>query len=393
MSKPEQKPTLNKKWIDHDAYEIVKALQKKSFTCYLVGGCVRDLLLGIAPKDFDIVTNAKPRDIKKAVRNCYIIGRRFRLVLARRKPDKLFEIATFRRKQTQAELDDENLTGDNAFGNPEQDAGRRDFSVNTLFYDPVAEKLIDYCNAETDFESRVIKMIGDPSLRLKEDPIRILRAIRLAYKISFSIDPELRSWMKKDAETLVGSALPRRREEYLKFLRLKDPILAFYEAYDLDVLKYIAPELHDAMENEDFELAFRNFYNKFLDKSNPVELFGHLAYIYIRNVIHKDPNKELRVKDILEHPKIMGFMRDQLGMFKYEQRYVAKAFQLQNILHKREEFERRGEKRRQAILKNEAFPLALDFARNEYRLPAGDLLFWEKEFTRFQKNKLSSKSN
>src|SRR5262249_29235348 len=143
---------------------------QRGFTTFLVGGCVRDLLLGKHPKDYDIATNARPQDVRRMIHNSFIIGKRFRLVLVKR-GDVQYEVATFRRDLRPDENVEELPGGaDNIFGTPEEDARRRDFTVNGLFYDPVQHKLFDYVEAAADLEHGVVRMIGDPDVRLAEDP-------------------------------------------------------------------------------------------------------------------------------------------------------------------------------------------------------------------------------
>src|ERR1035437_4250249 len=137
------KPHLHQDWVDPHAVGIIRALQKKGFITYLVGGCVRDLLIGIHPKDFDIATTAKPDEVKRTIHRAYVIGKRFRLVLVRR--DELqFEVATFRHELREDESRIDLPAGDNIFGTAEEDAQRRDFTINGLFYDPIGDQLIDF---------------------------------------------------------------------------------------------------------------------------------------------------------------------------------------------------------------------------------------------------------
>src|SRR5580692_1341070 len=166
------KPHLHQDWVDPHAVGIVRALQKRDYTTYLVGGCVRDLLLGIHPKDFDIATNARPDEVKRIIHRAYVIGKRFRLVLVRR-DEMQFEVATFRREVGEDEQREDLPAGDNVFGTAEEDAKRRDFTINALFYDPIADQLIDFAEGLPDLENRWIRMIGEPTKRLLEDPIRI----------------------------------------------------------------------------------------------------------------------------------------------------------------------------------------------------------------------------
>lgn len=238
-----QKPSLHSDWIDPDATFIVDRLQRGGFTTYLVGGCVRDLLAGIHPKDFDIATSASPEQVRKLIRGSYIIGKRFPLVLVKR-GNRQFEVATFRRNALPEEMEgnDQSFV-DNFYGTPQEDAQRRDFTVNGLFYDPIHDELIDYVEGIKDIETGYIKMIGSPEQRLKEDPIRILRAIRLSHKLRFSIEESLRLAIENHSKELTRSILPRKREEYFKLMRLDDPSLAFKELHDLKILEYIMPSL------------------------------------------------------------------------------------------------------------------------------------------------------
>lgn len=379
-----QKPHLHQDWVDPHAVGIVRALQKKGHMTYLVGGCVRDLLLGIHPKDFDIATNAKPDEVKRTIHRAYVIGKRFRLVLVRR-DEMQFEVATFRRELRADESREDLPAGDNIFGTAEEDARRRDFTINGLFYDPVGDELIDYAEGLPDLENRWIRMIGDPSVRLAEDPIRILRALRLKHMICFSFDPDLRKAMQDFAETLQSAVLPRRREEILKWLRLKNPDLAFREAADLGILKHITPTLDEALSRNEEEAEVFYSYLRQLPYSpeeplSPGDLFGLLALAYVRAFLQVEPNSGPGTRGVFEDEKFQQWMRDELGMFKFEQTLTTKALHVEPLLAKRREFQRKGERRQRALLTNEAFPLALRFALQDYLLCCEDALYWTERY-------------
>lgn len=294
----QQTPFLHPEHCDTQAVQIVHKLQKQGFTAYFVGGCVRDLLLGIEPKDFDIATNARPQQIKRCIPYAYIIGRRFRLVLVRRE-EQQFEVSTFRRTLPSHEQTNyKGMVLDNAFGQPDQDAKRRDFTINGLFYDPIAHKVIDYVGGEKDLARGIVRTIGPAAGRVQEDPVRILRAIRLAHKINFAIDTDLKLAVQKHAATLATSLMPRRREEVLKFLRLKEPRLAFLRALDLGVLPYLSPALGalclDEARWNQFLYDLDNLSHKHLQDSH--ELLGILMLAYFKNV--------LSVQDLSAIPKI-----------------------------------------------------------------------------------------
>ena len=372
-----QTPRLHIDWIDRDATDIVRVLQKKGHTAYLVGGCVRDLLLGKQPKDYDIATTAKPNEVKRAVRNSYIIGKRFRLVLAKRGED-LFEIATFRKDPEKSTEEDPEVEGDNLFGTPEDDATRRDFTINALFYDPINDDLIDFAGGLDDLNAGVIRVIGDPVTRFKEDSIRIMRAIRLAHMIRFQMDAELKKGIAEVAGELSDSALPRRREEFLKFLRLDDPSLAFLTCEDLNVLKYIVPSLSES--NQAFYNEMREFHTPRI-MSTPLELFSLLVLNYLKNYLDMDFEDESIAKyKVMEDERVIPLMRDELGMFKSEQMTLERAIKLIPTLRKRKEIERKGEKRRWALFRMEAFPLALKLVEKEFLVTAEDLNYWKTEY-------------
>jgi poly(A) polymerase len=404
-----QTPRLHDDWLDPDAVEIVRLLQAKGFTAYLVGGCVRDLLLNHNPKDYDIVTNARPQEIRRIIPFCFIIGKRFRLVLAKR-GEKQFEISTFRQDATLPEPASENSTdggaenagdsesqensasgaemimSDNIFGTPQEDAKRRDFTINALFYDPISRKLIDYAKGLPDMTDGLVRMIGDPNVRLIEDPIRILRGIRLSQMIRFSLETELRRAMQTHAAYLTKTALPRRREEILKFLRLKDPSEPFMFAHDLGVLKYVSPSIDKILADPEKAEPFLKHLHEvsFKDKATPLELFAALAQVYLRSEIEPDPHVELRTHDLLDNKKFVAWMRDELGVFKSEQALIARALNLAGLLRRRKEFEKRGDARKRAVVNNTAFEVALQIAKRDLTLSPSDLQFWHETCDRLQ---------
>jgi len=384
-SKGHLRPKLALDWIDPDALDIVKRLQRAGFKTYLVGGCVRDLLAGIHPKDFDIATTALPEEVRRVIRQSYIIGRRFRLVLVKR-DGKQFEVATFRRDPSPEELAQEDISPDNLFGTPEEDARRRDFTLNALFYDPVENQIIDYSGGLVDIENRIISCIGDPEIRIKEDPIRILRAIRLSHKLKFVIDSKLRGAIHHHCSEIARSVLPRRREELLKVLRLYDPTLCLHEFYDLNILKYLLPTLHEVYENPDQLAEFETYLHKLHDivpnPDNPADLFGGFLYSYYRAVHAQNPDFDDHPINFENDPKVKHFLRDELGMSNFEQRVFLKSLSLQPILRNVERIRQRGERRQNSIVVSDAFPLAISIAKVDHLISGSDYLFWKNIYRR-----------
>lgn len=378
-----RKPHLHQDWIDSHAFGIVKALQKGGFTTYLVGGCVRDLLVGIHPKDFDIATMAHPPQVKRLIYMSFIIGKRFRLVLVKRE-DQQFEVATFRREVDPEDFPEGLPPGDNVFGTPEEDARRRDFTINGLFYDPVNEQLIDYVDGLPDISARILRMIGEPDRRLIEDPIRIMRGLRLAHKLGFIIEPSLRASMKKNAAELLKSVLPRRREEMLKILRLDEPEITLIEAFDLDILKHVVPTLHDLMSHPERRDLFLQYFDCFrslvADPSDPTQLFGWLIFAMLRAAQEGPSDRETPIT--IEDEIFQHLMRDELGMYKLEQTVVTKAFELLPALERVDDFRRKGERRQVALMKNEGFKLALRLAEVDLLLSGPQLEFWREAYAK-----------
>ena len=182
---------LSADMINRDAYKVVDVLQKAGFEAYVVGGCVRDLLIGLKPKDFDVATSAKPYEVKELFRRSRIIGRRFQIVHVQFSRE-IIEVTTFRSNSSQTtsknrrqQTDSGMLTRDNVFGTVEEDASRRDLTVNALYYDPSTNSIHDFTNGIDDMDAKVIRIIGDPETRFREDPVRLLRVARFAAKLGF----------------------------------------------------------------------------------------------------------------------------------------------------------------------------------------------------------------
>lgn len=359
-----QKPTLHTDWIDPDARAIVERLKKAGFTTYLVGGCVRDLLAGIHPKDYDIATSASPEQVRKLIRGSYIIGKRFQLVLVKR-GDRQFEVATFRRNALPEEIEASELSfADNFFGTPQEDAQRRDFTINALFYDPVHDELLDYVNGIADVEQGLIRMIGDPEYRLKEDPIRILRALRLSHKLRFSIETSLRSAIETQSQELSRSILPRKREEYFKLMRLDDPALVFQELHDLKILPHILPTLSALWGDKNHAETLLHFFSRTReiveDSSNTTNLLMPLLLALNEILNLEGPAQEASFKaaDTL--------LKLEWGAFKTEHMALFDALSLLTQMREIGALLRKGARRQRNFFMRENIPLALAMAKANY---------------------------
>ena len=260
---PRAEHSLSRSHIDPDALKVLYRLHKFNYLAYLVGGSVRDLLIGRRPKDFDLGTSAHPNQVKRLFRNCWIIGRRFRLAHVKFGP-KTIEVATFRRLVTPGSERDPDppahddrdadarrhkpgshvIHRDNTFGTPEEDAFRRDFTVNALFYDIATFSVIDYVGGLKDLEAGLIRCIGEPDVRFVEDPVRMLRAVALAARLDFKIEQPILDAIGKRRAEIRKAAPPRMLEELYKILRSGAAERTFRGLGDLRLLAQISPELH-----------------------------------------------------------------------------------------------------------------------------------------------------
>ncbi|MCC7326720.1 MAG: polynucleotide adenylyltransferase PcnB [Burkholderiales bacterium] len=210
---------VRREQVPRGARSVTDKLQEAGFLAFVVGGAVRDLLLGQTPKDFDIATNATPEEVKPLFRRAYIIGRRFRLVHVHVGAEVL-EVSTFRAPQKAVESTDENgrLLSDNVYGTQAEDAARRDFTINALYFDPTSEEIWDYVGGVTDVRARRLKLIGPPVTRFREDPVRMLRAVRLATKVGMTIDARTAAPIPKLASLIQNVPPARLFDEMQKLL-------------------------------------------------------------------------------------------------------------------------------------------------------------------------------
>jgi poly(A) polymerase len=223
---PRERHGLARESLTPAAAKACAVLREAGFQAYVVGGAVRDLLLGIEPKDFDVATDARPEQVKPLFRRAIIIGRRFRLVHVMIGAETV-EVSTFRAATPEVAGDAENghqrdehgrVLRDNVFGTQEEDARRRDFTVNALYYDPATEEVVDFHGGLADLKKRVMRVIGDPETRYREDPVRMLRAVRLAAKLGLTLDAATREPIREMADLMERVPPARLFDEMLKLL-------------------------------------------------------------------------------------------------------------------------------------------------------------------------------
>ena len=260
---------ISRKDIDSDALKVLYRLNSLGYTAYLVGGGVRDLLLGRKPKDFDVGTSATPNEVRKSLRNCFLIGRRFRLAHIRF-GQKVIETATFRRNsQTVGEIIEHAAEGpfeDNTFGTPETDAYRRDFTVNGLFYNIKDFSVIDWVGGMKDLNKKIIRSIGDPEIRFREDPVRMMRAVKISARLGFKIERVTTAAIKKYHSSILTAAVPRVCEEIFRLFTYGCSADAFKLLYKFGLLGDLLPELSRFIDSDGGEKSSTFRYLKSLDE-------------------------------------------------------------------------------------------------------------------------------
>ena len=245
--------------LDRGAVQIISRLRDAGHETYLVGGAVRDLLVGETPKDFDISTSATPEEVSSVFgkRKARIIGRRFKIVHVYER-GTLYEVSTFRRTPNEKERsarpsdDGEIVWRDNVWGSPEEDANRRDFTVNALFLDPTNKNnIIDYCGGVNDIEDKKVRSLGDPMIRFTEDPVRMLRAVKLKAQYGFEFEADVAQAIRELAPKITQVSQRRLYEEILKITYKPHLAETLRVCYEYGLLRYILPTVHDLLDGED----------------------------------------------------------------------------------------------------------------------------------------------
>src|SRR5437867_3926517 len=253
--RPRSEHSISRNDIDPDALKVLYRLSGAGYKAYLVGGSVRDLLLGRPPKDFDIGTDAHPQAVRRLFRNCRLIGRRFRLAHLLFADGKVVEVATFRRRPEPVDPDAPELlmTSDNTFGTAREDALRRDFTINGLFYNIADFSVIDYVGGLDDLEAGLVRTIGDPDIRFREDPVRMMRAVEFASRLGFAITPDSYEAILDHRGEIAKSAPPRVTEELGQSLKGGHALPTFLLLREVGLLDALLPELAQVLREPDPE--------------------------------------------------------------------------------------------------------------------------------------------
>ncbi len=311
---------VSRQFLSPSALKVLYRLNTGGYDAYLVGGGVRDIMLGLKPKDFDIATNATPEQIKSLFRNCRLIGRRFRLahiVFGR----EIIEVATFRGHHENASAQDKNCTKtskqsedgmllrDNIYGSIDEDAERRDFTINALYYSTKDFKVYDFANGVKDIENKVIRLIGDPETRYREDPVRMLRAIRFATKLNMTISDGTKAPIKELSSLMANIPAARLFEEFLKMFISGKAVANFEQLRHYNLFGYFFPMVDQALNSDEYSqyplLAFLMLAMGNTDKRinndqrvTPAFLFAAMLWYPLQNKVkHIQENNQLTPQD------------------------------------------------------------------------------------------------
>ena len=306
--------------LSKNALSVISRLHKKKFKAYIVGGGIRDLIEGIIPKDFDIVTDCEPKQIRKLFKNSRIIGRRFKLVHITF-PNEVIEVTTFRSgedpQSDSIQINDKGrIIRDNKWGTQEEDALRRDLTINSIYYDPFSEEIVDYTGGIKDLENKKIKLIGDAEKRIVEDPVRILRVIRFAAKLNFEIDLEIKNAITKHKNQLLEMSSARIYEEIIKMFLTGHAQKTYQLLQEYDLFDLLFPHIENSKEdfNEFYENAFKNTDQRIEEnkKLNTGFLFATLLWpkIYLKS-------------EISERIKYKSFYRNIASVLQKQQNITA----------------------------------------------------------------------
>lgn len=311
---------ISRKSIPENVLKVLYRLHRNGYRAYLCGGSVRDLLLGRQPKDFDVVTDARPQEIRRLFRNSRVIGRRFRLVHILFQ-DFVVEVSTFRREPdasspAETETGDLLVRDDNVFGSPVQDSRRRDFTVNGLFYDIGTFTVIDYVGGIEDLNSRLIRVIGDPDIRFREDPVRMMRAIEFAARLDFEIEADTWDAIQRHHEDILKASPARVTDEILELLRRGMSLESMHLMDETKLLHALLPELARLIESDDGDYHWKmlEVLDRTIMSGRNVSDVVLLSVILVPLVFRLIDKREQELGERLSPGEIVPFIRDYLEL-------------------------------------------------------------------------------
>lgn len=384
---------ITKSDISHSAVKVIAQLQEKGYSAYLVGGGVRDLLLDGKPKDFDVATDATPEEIRSVFRNSRIIGKRFRIVHVRFGRE-IIEVTTFRGSHTNAQQKGEAaqsdkgmLLRDNVYGDIKSDALRRDFTINALYYNPQNGEILDFAGGMADLQERRIKIIGDASERYKEDPVRMLRAVRFCAKLAFTLDGATETPIYEHAGHLADIPSARLFEEVLKLFLSGYATSTLHKLREFGLLAYLFPGT-DALIANDEDLNSKLVFNaanntdKRLRRGKrvtPAFVYAAMLWPQLRQqMTYLQEEQKLSLYDSLQQAA-QGVITQQLSYTSIPKRFLLPMRDIWNLQWR---LNRREGKRAQGLMEHQRFRAAYDFLllREESGEELGGLGTWWTNF-------------
>lgn len=391
---PRSEHRISRANISDNALKVLYRLKSAGYEAYLVGGSVRDLSLGREPKDFDVATDARPEAVKELFRNCRLIGRRFRLAHVHFGPE-IIEVATFRALHDPAGdssedrvIEDGLIVRDNVYGTLAEDALRRDFTINALYYNIADFSVVDHAGGMEDLEAGVVRLIGDPEVRYREDPVRMLRAIRFAVKLGLKIHPDTAAPIRPMAELLRNIPAARLFEECLKLFLSGVAQDAFEALRRFGLFEELFPGVERALTQDEhgtgvrfISRALKNTDERILEGKSvtPTFLFAALLWPAVREAMQDYQERE-GMSDLLAlQAAAQDALRDQLQRVGIPKRF---SIPMREIWLLQPRLERRGGRRAGRLLGHPRFRAAYDFMllRAEVGEVEADIAAWWTEF-------------
>lgn len=362
---------ISKKHVSQGSLKVIQLLQKSGYQAYLVGGGVRDLLLGGEPKDFDVATNATPEQVNKVFRSARIIGKRFRIVHVRMGRE-IIEVTTFRGSHTKGKGKEavQGETGvllrDNVYGDIQSDAMRRDFTINALYYNPHTNQILDFCNGLEDLKGRTIRIIGDANLRYKEDPVRMIRAVRFAAKLGFKLEDHTQQAILEHAELLAQIPPARLFEEVLKLFANGYAMATYTLLRQYGLFVSLFPATNASLDSQD-EFTHTLIEQSLVNTDKRIRSGKRITPAFIYAVFLWPPLQAV-IKARIEQDKCspveafnlasQGVIGQQLGATSIPKRFL---FPMKDIWHLQQRLEKRDKKRVFSVLEHQRFRAAYDF--------------------------------
>ncbi|MBS0395385.1 MAG: polynucleotide adenylyltransferase PcnB, partial [Proteobacteria bacterium] len=386
---------ISRAQISAHALKVLYRLKDAGYQAFLVGGSVRDLLLGVQPKDFDVATDALPEEIRRVFRNCRLIGRRFRLAHVHF-GDEIIEVATFRAAAAPPEVDDEDhrevddasgrILRDNVYGTIDEDVWRRDFTANSLYYNIADFSVWDYASGVEDVRARVLRLIGDPETRFREDPVRMLRAARFAAKLGFSVHPATRAPMTELAALLAGVPAARLFDETLKLFLSGHALASLERLREFDLLAHLLPAVAEELERDPDGAASRLLRCGLAGTDARVAADRAVTPTFLFAVLLYGPIQRLAAQKLAAgQPESQALLEatDAVTLAQVRRVAIPKRFTLplRELLLLQPRFERRDGRRALSLLHHPRFRAAFDFLllRAEAGLVPAELAAWWTE--------------